>query len=58
MRAILAFYFLFAGTLLGLGFLIGPNIVDEGRSLMANLPALVDRMTSGQFIVTLGHNQG
>jgi len=58
MTAIIAFYFLFAGTLLGLGFFVGPKIVDEGRSLMANLPALVDRMTSGQFIVTLGHNQG
>jgi predicted PurR-regulated permease PerM len=57
-KAIIAVYFFFAGTLLGLGFLIGPKIVDEGRSLMANLPALVDRMTSGQFIVTLGHKQG
>ncbi len=58
MKAIAVFYILFAGALLCLGFFVGPYIVDEGRSLMGNLPALVDRMTSGQFIVTLGHNQG
>ncbi|MGF7180531.1 AI-2E family transporter [Tunturiibacter psychrotolerans] len=57
-KAIVAFYFLFVGLLVLLGFLFGPRIVDEGRSLIAGLPALVDRMASGQFIITLGHHQG
>ena len=57
-KGIAAFYLLFVGALLGAGFFVGPYILDEGRSLASNLPALVDRMVSGQFIVTLGHHQG
>lgn len=58
MKAIAAFYLLFTGTLLCIGFFIAPHVLDEARSLIANLPALIDRLISGQFIVTLGHNQG
>jgi predicted PurR-regulated permease PerM len=57
-KGIAAFYLLFIGALLGAGFFVGPYVLDEGRSLAGNLPTLVDRMVSGQFIVTLGHNQG
>ena len=57
-QAIAAVYVLFAILVGVLGFLIGPELVDDGRSLMASLPALVNRMASGQFIVTLGKNRG
>ena len=57
-KAIVAFYLLLIGGVLGVVFFVGPYVLDEGRSLATNLPALVDRMVSGQFIVTLGHNQG
>lgn len=57
-RAIIAFYVMFLGVLAALGYFLGPIVVDEGRSLVAGLPALVDRMASGQFIITWGHDQG
>jgi predicted PurR-regulated permease PerM len=57
-KAILVFYLLFIGALVGLGFLLGPRIVEEGRSLISSLPTLLDRMASGQFIVALAHNEG
>jgi predicted PurR-regulated permease PerM len=58
MKAIAAFYFLFTGILLCVGFFIAPHVLGEARSLVTNLPALVDRLITGQFIVTLGHNHG
>ena len=57
-KAIAAFYLYFTGTLLCIGFFIAPHVLDKARSLIANLPASIDRLISGQFIVTLGHNQG
>lgn len=57
-KAILVFYILFVGILVGLGFLLGPRIAEEGRSLISSLPALLDRMASGQFVVDLAHNEG
>jgi predicted PurR-regulated permease PerM len=57
-KAILAFYLLFAGVLVGSGFLVGPRIVEEGRSLIGSLPSLLGRMSSGQFIVSIAHNEG
>lgn len=57
-KAIIAFYVLFLGALVVVGVFLGPIVVDEGRSLLAGLPALVDRMASGQFIITWGHDQG
>ena len=56
--AILAFYILFLGVLVGLGFLLGPRVAEEGRSLIRSLPTLLDRMASGQFVVALAHNEG
>lgn len=58
LRAIAAFYVAFLLLLLALGYLLGPRINREGQSLIAGLPALVGRLTSGQFIVTVGHDQG
>jgi predicted PurR-regulated permease PerM len=57
-KAILVFYLLFVGVLVGLGFLLGLRIAEEGRSLISSLPTLLDRMASGQFIVALAHNEG
>jgi predicted PurR-regulated permease PerM len=55
---ILVFYILFLGVLVGLGFLLGPRVAEEGRSLIRSLPTLLDRMASGQFVVDLAHNEG
>lgn len=57
-RAIVAFYVLFLGAVAIACIYLGPLVVDEGRSLLKSLPALVDRLASGQFIITLGHDQG
>jgi predicted PurR-regulated permease PerM len=57
-KAILVFYILFVGVLVGLGFLLGPRVAEEGRSLIISLPTLLDRMASGQFVVGLAHNEG
>ncbi len=58
MRGIVATYVLLGGVATGLGFLLGPHLVEEGKSLMTNLPALVDRLSSGQFIFAMGQNRG
>jgi len=57
-RAILLFYLLFVGLVVGLGFLLGPRVAEEGRSLTISLSTLLDRMASGQFVVDLAHNEG
>lgn len=57
-RAIVAFYVLFLGAMSVLGIYLGPVVVDEGRSLLTSLPGVVDRLASGQFIITWGHDQG
>ncbi len=58
LRAIAAFYVLFVIVLFSLGYFLGPRVVHEGQSLISGLPALVDRLSSGQFILTVGHDQG
>ncbi len=57
-KGIVATYLLLAGVAAGLGFLIGPRIANEGKSLMSSLPALVDRMSTGNFIFRMGKSQG
>lgn len=57
-KAIAVVYLLLIGLLVGLGFLVGPKIADEGKALMATLPALLDRIASGQIIRQVGSNHG
>lgn len=46
-KAILVVYLVLEAILVGLGFLIGPNIADEARELASSLPSLLDRLGSG-----------
>ena len=58
LKAIAATSLLLIGFAVGLGFLVGPRIAGEGKTLVASLPALLDRMASGQFIFRMGQSQG
>ncbi|MGI4826997.1 MAG: AI-2E family transporter [Janthinobacterium lividum] len=57
-KAIIVTYLLLGGIVAGLVFLLGPRIANEARELTASLPALLDRIASGQFLVNLGRSQG
>ncbi len=57
-KAIAVVYVLLIAVLLGFGFLIGPKIADEARSLAQTLPSLLTRMNSGQFVSQLGSSHG
>ena len=57
-QSIAAVYLFLIGLLVGLGFLIGPKIADEGRGLAASLPSLLDRMGSGQLVFQVGRSHG
>ena len=57
-KAIAAVYVLLIAVLVGLGFLVGPKIADEGRSLAASLPTLLDRMGSGELVSQIGQKHG
>ncbi len=55
-RAIALVYLLLIGVLTGIGFLAGPKLADEARSLTGSLPSLVDRIASGQLLAQLGQH--
>lgn len=57
-RAIVVSYILMGVVLTGLGFLLGPRISAESRSLIQGMPALSDRIASGQFILRVSQRQG
>ncbi len=57
-KAIAAVYIILIAMLVGIGFLVGPRIASEGRSLATSLPTLVDRMGSGQFVSQIGQQHG
>ena len=57
-KAIIVTYLLLGGVVASLVFLVGPRISDEAKALTASLPALLDRIASGQFLVNLGRHQG
>jgi len=57
-QAIGAVYLLLIGLLVGVGFVIGPKIADEGRSLATSLPSLIDRIGSGQLVFQIGQTHG
>jgi predicted PurR-regulated permease PerM len=56
--AIAAVYVALVGVLVGLGFLIGPRIAAESKSLVTSLPSLVDKMGSGQLVIQVGARHG
>ena len=58
LKAIGVVYLIIIALLVGLGFIVGPKIADEGKSLMATLPSLLDRMASGQLILQVGSHHG
>ncbi len=58
MKAIGVIYLVLIGLLIGLGFLVGPRIAEEGKSLAATLPSLIARMSSGQLVAQVGTNHG
>ncbi len=55
-RAILVVYLLLGSVLAVIGFIAGPRLADEFRSLFSSLPSLVDRIASGQLIAQLGQH--
>jgi predicted PurR-regulated permease PerM len=57
-KAIAAVYLILIALLVGIGFLVGPRIANEGRSLATSLPLLLDRMSSGQLVSQVGHTHG
>ena len=57
-KAIGVVYLLLIGILVALGFIIGPKIAEEGRSLANSLPSLVDQMSSGQLVSRVGFHHG
>lgn len=57
-KAIAAVYVLLIAILVGLGFIVGPKIADEGRELAQSLPSLVNRLNSGQLVSQVGDSHG
>jgi len=57
-QAIAAVFRLLVGLLVGIGFVIGPKIAEEGRSLASSLPSLIDRIGSGQLVFQIGQTHG
>ncbi len=57
-KAIGVVYLVMIGVLVGLGFLVGPKIADEGRALTTSLPGMVDNVTSGQYLHQLSQKHG
>ncbi len=57
-KAIVAAFLILVVVLVGVGFLLGPRIAGEGRSLATSLPSLLDRMGSGQLVSQVGHSHG
>ena len=56
--AILQVYSILLLIILGVLLGIGPRIADEGRTLAATLPGLLDQMSSGTFVTQLGGRHG
>jgi predicted PurR-regulated permease PerM len=49
-KAIVVAYLVLVVALVGIGFLLGPRIALEGRSLVTSLPTLLDSMGSGRLV--------
>jgi predicted PurR-regulated permease PerM len=57
-KAIAVVFFALIAGFVGFGFLVGPRIAAEGRSLATSLPSLLDRMGSGQWVSQMGQKHG
>ncbi len=57
-KAIGVVYLLLIAALVGVGFLVGPDIADESKSLAQSLPSLFNRLSSGELFSQFGHNHG
>ena len=57
-KAIAAVYLILIAVLIALGFLTGPKIADEGRSLIQTLPSLFNRLSSGELVTSFGQQHG
>ena len=57
-KAIGVVYLILIGILVGLGFLVGPDIADEAKSLAQSLPSLFTRLSSGELFSQFGNNHG
>lgn len=55
-KAILIVYALLIGILVGLGFIVGPQIADETKDLANVMPSLINRLASGQILAQFGQN--
>lgn len=53
-RAIAVIYLVLIGVLTGIGFVAGPRLADETRSLATSIPSLLDRLGSGQIVAQVG----
>ena len=53
-KAILVVYLALIGLLVGLGFLVGPRLADESKSLAQTLPSLLNKLGSGQVVADFG----
>jgi predicted PurR-regulated permease PerM len=57
-RAILLIYLCLLALLVLWGFLVGPRLASEGRSLATALPGLLDKVESGQIAHQIGSRRG
>lgn len=53
-RAIAIVYLVLIGVLTAIGFIAGPRLADETRSLATSIPSLLDRLGSGQIVGQIG----
>lgn len=53
-KAILVVYAGLILLLVGLGFLVGPKVAEQGRALASSLPSLLERFSSGELVDELG----
>jgi predicted PurR-regulated permease PerM len=56
--AIAAVYVILMALLVGLGFLVGPKIVEQGNALATSLPSMLDKAHSGELISQVGQKHG
>jgi predicted PurR-regulated permease PerM len=51
-------YVVLIALLVGLGFLVGPTIADQGTALATSLPSLLDKAGSGELVSQVGQKHG
>ncbi len=57
-KAIAAVYLIGIGVLVGLGFLIGPQIAQEAKDLSTSLPGMANTLASGEYLSRMGSAHG